>query len=65
MSRQKAYQQRHRALGLCQSCPEPLASRAFCWKHLLAKREKERVRKNLQPWRAGHRGRRPTEVALT
>lgn len=44
MSRQRKWQLRHKARGLCVQCNQPAVSKSFCLKHLIAAREESRRR---------------------
>ena len=44
VSRQRAYQLRHEALGLCLLCSKPVVTKAHCLKHAIAAREQQRKR---------------------
>lgn len=61
-SRQRAYQIRHRAEGLCVYCAHKAALGTYvCAMHLLKRREWDRKRRGLKPWHPGGPGRRPKE----
>lgn len=51
-SRQQRWQEKHKAMGLCVNCSEPLKSKVYCARHLeidrLRGREKYRLRKAQQ-----------------
>lgn len=46
-SRQRRYQQRHKAAGLCHLCPEPAVGKTFCRLHLDLTRDNTRNRYRL------------------
>ena len=64
-TKQRAYQQRHIARGLCALCPRPRLSSAYCLEHLIAQRTYKRERRGHQTWHPGGKGRPPLEVVLT
>jgi hypothetical protein len=59
VSKQREYQRRQNAAGLCGQCKEPLApdSKSFCLKHLAYNREYHRKRQGCKPWQPGGAGR--------
>lgn len=60
VSRQRRYQLRHAARGLCMLCPLPVKhSRQYCARHAEADRIARRRRSGSQPWRPGKPGRPP------
>jgi hypothetical protein len=61
MTRQRMYQLRHRAMGLCVNCAEPAVNADHCEKHRLNKRRQLRARANCSPWKLGGPGRPPDE----
>lgn len=66
MSRQRAYQKRHAAAGLCVFCPRRAFAYTLCPRHILKERARVRARGGWQAWRPGGRGRAPryTDNAL-
>lgn len=62
VSRQRAYQLRRIADGLCAQCGKrPLFSSYACKKCQVAMRKAKRNAKGCKPWKAGGRGRPPIE----
>lgn len=59
MSRQRAYQHRHAALGLCVFCPRLAVAYSLCAGHILKERARQRRSSRCRPWRPGGRGRPP------
>lgn len=55
MTRQQAYQQRHRLLGLCTNCPRPVFKKTrMCKFHLWKARLAGRIKMQCQPqWLTG------------
>jgi hypothetical protein len=44
VSRQRLWQLKHRALGLCTKCSRPLVTKNYCLKHAVQEREYHRQR---------------------
>ncbi len=67
ISRQLAYQYRHRRLGLCILCARPRhpGSKVYCPKHLVERRIARQAVTGCRPWREGDKGRRPLDVPRT
>ena len=63
MSRQRRYQLRHRAAGLCLQCSRVRVptSKMYCRPHLEGERLRMRAVRQGQPWRPRGRGRPPLE----
>jgi hypothetical protein len=59
MTRQYAYQQRHRAAGLCLNCKLPVVQGPFCARHALRYRQWQRERRGFRAWKAGNPGAPP------
>lgn len=61
MTRQRAWQLRKQAAGLCVICGKPKAdgSKQSCLEHLEKNRVGNRERTGHKPWRPGGRGRPP------
>jgi hypothetical protein len=61
-SRQRRYQARHKALGLCILCPRPALSEWHCLMHLRKLRVSKRRKRHNHPWEPGRAGRPPLET---
>ena len=64
LNRQRRYQVRHQAAGLCHQCNQPATEGARCAKCAEAQRQSTRERKNVKPWKPGGVGRRPAFAPL-
>lgn len=62
MTRQRVYQRRHRAQGLCANCARPALSVVHCARHLLAERRRRRTEMGYGAWLPGGRGAMPTRT---
>ena len=78
ISRQRLWQLRHKASGLCVNCSEPVWLWVFCQRHFEAEQAYRtrpeqrsrraayvRTRTGYAPWHPGGRGRRPLDAGLT
>jgi len=63
VSRQREYQLRQHARGLCAACPNPVLTGWYCVEHAMAIRVRQRERRQSQAWQPGKPGRPPAEAA--
>lgn len=62
MTRQREWQLRQRAAGLCHACTEPVfMGGVYCQEHLLAYRKRNRRKGGWKAWKPGGLGRPPLD----
>ena len=58
-SRQRIYQEKRKALGLCINCGKEKSVGIYCKECGIKNRERNRKKKNNKAWVSGGRGRKP------